>query len=126
MFKIEAVCNGEQLETLILAARAVGVKLELAGVVLEDAPSRRSKPRVAKRSTKAPRPKRYKANMLVKLGPEPTEGPPRLIKLHRALRKTYGGEAFRKGDVKAAMKKRFNGTPGLLTELLDKGNMLPV
>lgn len=127
MLKVEAIVDGKQLETLLLAARAVGVKLELAGVVLDELPSPRRKFRQKERSTKrkSSRPKRYKANMQVKLGPEPTEGPPQLIKLHRALRKTYGDETFRKGDVKAAMRSKFNGTPGLMTRLLDQGSVLP-
>lgn len=123
MLKVEAIVDAKQLETLLLAARAVGVKLELAGVVLDDEPSPRRKPK--ERSTKRRvKPKRYKASMQVKLGPEPA-GPPQLIRLHRALRKTYGDETFRKGDVKGAMKSRFNGTPGLMTKMLDGGNVLP-
>lgn len=130
MFRFVAVVTGDQLETLLLAAKAVGVNPEL-GVEPGTAAAKLSPRRKYKRkghSTKrgAPsKPKRYKASMQVKMGPEPVEGPPKLIQLHRALRKKFGEEPFRKGDAKRAVSSQVKGySGGMMTRLLDKGNMV--
>jgi hypothetical protein len=124
VFKVEAVVNGDQLETLLLAAKAAGVNLSL-GVVPDERPSRRSKSPRKERSTRKLKPKRYKANMTVKLGPEPETGP-KLIKLHRALRTQYGDAPFRKGDAKSAVAHKVKGYSGsLMTKMLDAGYMIP-
>lgn len=124
MFKIEAVVNGEQLETLLLAAKAVGVTLAL-GVALDE-PRRVPSSRVQKRSTKKSRPKRYPASMRVKLSRAPKEGPPKLAELHDAIRKEFGSEPFRKGDVKKRVAKAMNGSYSgeLLTRLMDQRSLV--
>lgn len=125
-FRIAAIVDPDQLATLLLAARAAGVKLEGLEPVLDGEPSRPSTRRVRKRSTKDGRakPKKYKPNLRVKMGPEP-EGPPRMIQLHRALRRKYGEEPFRKGDVKQAMMATFKGsTTGLMSRLMNEGNVV--
>jgi hypothetical protein len=126
MFKVEAVVTGDQLETLLLAAKSAGVTLQL-GVHLPEGPLPRRK-RKGKRSTKGnARPKRYKASMQIRLGPEPTDGPPKLIVVHRALRKEYGDEPFRKGDAKQVLRRRNVGgsSTSYMTKLLDRGSIVP-
>lgn len=127
MIKFVAIVNGEQFETLLLAARAVGVTPHLDVVPSEALPRRYTK-RKEKRSTNRRRkPKRYKANLQVRIGKAP-EGPPKLIEVHQALKKTFGGATFRKGDAKGAVAKQLNGmsATGHISKLMDMGGLVAV
>lgn len=123
MFRFVAVVTGDQLETLLLAAKAAGVTPELGvePVTVERSQRRKS---VRKRSTKR-KIKRHKASLMVRVGPEP-QGPPKLITLHRALKKEFGGEAFRKGLAKGVLvEKGLSSSPSqFLTKMMDGGNLV--
>lgn len=121
-FRIAATVNPEQLATLLLAAKAADVKLEL-GVAADDEPLRPRKSTPRKRSTKKNKPKRHGRHIVVRVGPEP-EGPPKLVQLHRALKKKFGNEPFVKGEAKGALVKIAPSPSSYITKLMDGGNLI--
>jgi hypothetical protein len=112
----------EQLEVLLNTVKLLGLTPDL-GTADEPSP-RRKQYRRKERSTKASKPKRYKPSMQIRLGPEPTEGPPKLVVIHRALKKKFGVDPFRKGDAKQAIIAKMGNSTGYVTKLLDRGNLV--
>lgn len=116
----------DQLETLLLAAKAVGLTPEF-GVAPDERPRSRKATATRKRSIKRGKPKRYPAKMTVKLGKRPETGPPMLGRVHDALGKEFGDKPFVKRLAKAALRKRLpsaaSGT-GYITKLLDSGGLV--
>lgn len=127
MFRFVAVVNGDQLETLLLAAKVVGVTPEL-GVEPVAVRSRARKGRKQKRSTSGRRkPKQYPAKMTVKTAMlNPGAVAPRVLKAHDALVREYGTEPFEKRLAKAILIKRLK-TPhvsGFVTALMKSGGLV--
>jgi hypothetical protein len=132
VIKFVAIVDGKQFETLLLAARAVGVTPQV-DVVHDEEPQRQPyRRRKGKRSTKKvhaargkSKPKRHPPTMQVKMGPPP-EGPKTLVKVHRALVKEFNSGAFRKGDAKRVVMKRvgLQSPTAYITKLMDSGSML--
>lgn len=130
MIRLVVSCETlEQLETLLLATRAVGLTPDL-GVGPEPPPSRRRKERSTKniRSGKN-KPKRYPPKMAIKIGKLPKNAAPKLVESYNAISQEFGTKVFEKRLAKGVLAKKFGSNrPGLstyVTEMLDRGNLLP-
>jgi hypothetical protein len=120
MFKVEAVVNGEQLETLLLAAKAVGVTLAL-GVVPDEA-RRVPSSRKQKRYTK----KKLKRHAKVRLLALTTTASPRLVDAHAALAEEFGSSTFDRALAKGVIAKRakIKHASGYVTQLARRGALI--
>ena len=123
MIRVVVMCDTlAQLETLLLATRAIGLTPDLG--VGEEEPRRPSPNRKARSTSKRKRPKRFPASTMVRVGERP-EGPPKLIAVHKALRAWKGSEAFRKGDARQYLLKKLDGySSSNLTALMETGGLI--
>lgn len=127
MIRVVVACvTLEQVETLLLATRALGLTPDL-GVGPSDEQPRPSRRKAGKRSTKKGKPKRYKSSMTVRMAKAPTDGAPKLQESFRLLHDEFGSKSFRKSLAKGVLAKTMKSRSGLstyVTTLLDRGNMV--
>lgn len=118
--------NLDQLEALLLVTKGLGVVPEL-GVETVPLPSKSPRPRKSTKRGKRAKPKRYSKTMLVKMGPTPDSGPPKLKEVHAALKEEFGPKPFVKGEAKAVLRRKLKagGSTSYVTALMDRGFMVP-
>lgn len=123
MLRFVAVVSGDQLETLLLAARACGVTPEIG---VELGPSPHPKRRARKQSTKR-KAKKYPGRTQVRLAAGSNLSP-MTLKAHSALRSEFGGEPFKKslakGVIAKALKK--SSVNGYVSQLMERGGLVVV
>lgn len=122
MLRFTAIVNGEQLETLLLAAKAVGVTPQL-GVEPDERPRRVVKQK-GKQSTK--RNTTAKGKIIVRLSNSDQPLSPRLADCEQALRAEFGAEPFQRSLARFVITKRtkMKNPSSSITQLVRKGVLL--
>jgi hypothetical protein len=120
MIRVVIACESmEQLETLLLASRAIGLTPDLGVGPSEELP-RRSPRRKGKRSTSGKGKQKYPAKMLVKVG-DKSGLTSAQMKAHSKLERAFGSAPFEKRRIKKVL--RLNGG-SFVTAMMDRGGLI--